>query len=473
MKTFYFITFLCLSTWLGAQTFTEDTNAPFEDLRRSAVAFADVDNDDDLDFMICGKGSVENITKLYINEDGAFTEAMGSTFLGVELSDIAFSDIDNDNDLDVLVIGYNIIGVAPTTRLYRNNGGTFTEITGTPFPNVADGSIAFADVDNDNDEDLVITGFDGNADVAKLYTNNGGTFTENASVTLQAVNASDLAFEDFDNDNDPDLLMVGSSGSNRFAKLYRNENGAFTEVAGTPFVGTNQASVAVADVDNDDDLDVLITGSPAGGGASSKLYLNNGSGSFTEDSNVPFTDVFWGDASFGDVNNDNFVDVLITGFDANNMRIAKLYTNNNGTFTEMAGTPFPPVYSSASAMADIDDDGDLDVVISGFGDPDIVTKLYINGLQSSVENFPLSTAMKVYPNPVRDGMVQLDFQAEAAAELQVQVMSIFGSVLVQQTVQVTNGKNTLSLDLHSLAPGTYLLQVDDGQRKGIQKLVVH
>jgi hypothetical protein len=70
-------------------------------------------------------------------------------------------------------------------------------------------------------------------------------------------------------------------------------------------------------------------------------------------------------------------------------------------------------------------------------------------------------------------MVQLDFQAEAAAELQVQVMSIFGSVLVQQTVQVTNGKNTLSLDLPSLAPGTYLLQVDDGQRKGIQKLVVH
>jgi uncharacterized protein YuzB (UPF0349 family) len=311
MKTFYFITFLCLSTWLGAQTFTEDTNAPFEDLRRSAVAFADVDNDDDLDFMICGKGSVENITKLYINEDGAFTEAMGSTFLGVELSDIAFSDIDNDNDLDVLVIGYNIIGVAPATRLYRNNGGTFTEITGTPFPNVADGSIAFADVDNDNDEDLVITGFDGNADVAKLYTNNGGTFTENASVTLQAVNASDLAFEDFDNDNDPDLLMVGSSGSNRFAKLYRNENGAFTEVAGTPFVGTNQASVAVADVDNDDDLDVLITGSPAGGGASSKLYLNNGSGSFTEDSNVPFTDVFWGDAVFGDVNNDNFVDASL------------------------------------------------------------------------------------------------------------------------------------------------------------------
>jgi hypothetical protein len=91
-----------------------------------------------------------------------FTEVTGTPFTGVAQSSIAFADVDGDNDLDVLITGLNFMGQPPGVRiskLYTNDGvGNFTEVFGTPFAGVEEGSIAFADVDGDNDQDVLITG---------------------------------------------------------------------------------------------------------------------------------------------------------------------------------------------------------------------------------------------------------------------------------------------------------------------------
>ncbi|MEM7374580.1 MAG: VCBS repeat-containing protein [Bacteroidota bacterium] len=83
--------------------------------------------------------------------------------------------MDGDNDQDVLITGRNSSG-AQISKLYTNDGGgTFTEMTGTPFEEVAFSSIAFADVDGDNDQDVLITGQNSSfAEISKLYTNDGG-----------------------------------------------------------------------------------------------------------------------------------------------------------------------------------------------------------------------------------------------------------------------------------------------------------
>jgi len=78
---------------------------------------------------------------------------------------------------------------------------------------------------------------------------------------LNAVTKGSVAFVDIDGDNDQDLLITGDSVSKKITKLYTNNgSGNFTEVTGTPFDGVHYSAIAFADVDGDNDQDVLITG---------------------------------------------------------------------------------------------------------------------------------------------------------------------------------------------------------------------
>ncbi|MEO1414822.1 MAG: T9SS type A sorting domain-containing protein [Bacteroidota bacterium] len=300
-----------------------------------------------------------------------FFEVLGTPFTGVQESSIAFADVDGDNDQDLLITGINFTGQPPSVliaKLYTNDGsGNFSEVLGTPFSGVSEGSIAFADVDGDKDQDVLITG----SFSSKLYTNDGsGNFTEVIGTPFQGVNESSVVFADVDGDNDQDVLITGIQVSSPVyittARLYiNNGSGSFTEVLGTPFTGVREGFIAFADVDGDNDQDVLITGSPDGSGVSSKLYTNDGSGSFTEVLGTPFAGVALSAIAFADVDGDKDQDVLITGTNGT-VGISRLYTNDgSGNFTQVAGTPFPGLMGSEVAFADVDSDNDQDLLIIG------------------------------------------------------------------------------------------------------------
>ncbi len=118
---------------------------------------------------------------------------------------------------------------------------SFTLDTSTPFQGVAFSSIAFADVDNDKDEDVLITGYSfSNGSIARLYHNDGeGKFTLDATTSFEEVHFSSIAFADIDKDKDQDILITGYSFLNgSIAKLYRNNGkGKFKLDANTPFEG--------------------------------------------------------------------------------------------------------------------------------------------------------------------------------------------------------------------------------------------
>src|SRR4249920_2160632 len=89
-------------------------------------------------------------------------------------SSVAWSDYDNDGDLDILLTGSGGGGV---TMLYRNSGGanpTFSDV-GAGLTGVAGGSVAWGDYDNDGDLDILLTGASSGVRQAKLYRNSGGT----------------------------------------------------------------------------------------------------------------------------------------------------------------------------------------------------------------------------------------------------------------------------------------------------------
>ncbi len=375
----------------GHGNYTKDNTNFFEGVQRGSIAFADVDKDGDQDVLITGIAGSEGqgipASELYLNDGfGNFVEDNNTSFTGVGFSSIAFADIDGDNDQDVLIAGrdnnYNSIA-----KFYKNDGaGHYSESTGTFFEGVQNGSVAFADIDGDSDQDLLITGRDNNYNfIAKLYKNDGsGNYTEDINSSFAGVEYSSIAFADIDGDNDQDVLITGAGSShNPIAKLYVNIGaGNFLEPTGTFFTGVESGSIAFADIDGDNDQDVLITGRDNSYNRFTKLYKNDSSGNYSEVTDTPFTAVENGSIAFTDVDKDGDQDVLIIGRDNSYNRIAKLYKNDgSGNYSEVTGTPFTGVENGSIAFADIDGDGNQDVMITGkWGNSslDVSAKLYKN-----------------------------------------------------------------------------------------------
>lgn len=185
-----------------------------------------------------------------------------------------------------------------------------------------------------------------------------------------------FASGDIDGDGDKDLFMTGITPQIR-TKLYLNTgSGNFTEVTHNfPRSGSSQAFLK--DLDNDGDLDLFFSGQNELQQMFTNIYRNNGSGVFTQvPNNLPL--IIKG-ATITDIDNDGDQDIVITS-----NSVAGVYLNNgNAIFTPQGGSIFTPV-SGVVQFIDIENDGDKDIIISGLNS----TKLYIN---NGSGNFSMDT----------------------------------------------------------------------------------
>ncbi|MEZ4938386.1 MAG: T9SS type A sorting domain-containing protein [Crocinitomicaceae bacterium] len=381
----------------GTGNFTEDLGTPFDGVNASSIEFMDIDNDNDKDLFLSGRNSSDEfISKLYENDGtGIFSEVLGTPFEGVIGGSGAtkFSDVNNDSYADLLITGiYKVeffttfpqTASYPMSKLYINDGtGGYLEATGTPLKGVANSSIAFADIDNDNDQDLLITGrYDSLVPLTVLYKNDGFGNLEEAPSSFINIQKGSVCFSDIDNDNDQDVLITGERfDMQTVIALYKNDGiGGYTEVLGIPFMAVKYSSISFADIDGDNDNDLLITGKDISNQPISKLYKNDGSGNFTEDNGVPFEGVFNSSISFYDMDGDNDKDVIICGENNSGQFISKLYENDgSGNFTELIGTPFDGISNGVVLTFDVDNDLDFDILVIGEGNSgQPISKMYKN-----------------------------------------------------------------------------------------------
>lgn len=242
--------------------------------------------------------------------------------------------------------------------------------------------VAVLDFNRDGAEDLFVA--DGVRSI--LYANDGrGHFTDVTEKAGLAKSASDgiaatgVAAGDVDGDGFPDLFVTNAFGP---ARLFRNKgDGTFEETTAASgiAVGGNARSAAFADVDGDGDLDlfVAVTGDyyhhmpdppfDANDGSQNFLYLNDGSGHFTDATRA------WGlagmtrwtlSALFQDYDQDGRVDLLAT----NDFGLKNLYRNVGGRrFEDVAKKAGAQVraYGMSGAWADFDGDGRPDVYTTG------------------------------------------------------------------------------------------------------------
>jgi enediyne biosynthesis protein E4 len=405
------------------------------------VALFDCDDDGKLDILVVNDSTVDRylqggdpMVTLYHQDANLhftdITQQAGLTTRGWGMG-VTIGDFDNDGLPDIYVTGYG------HNVLYRNLGGCkFQDVTERAHVQGGGFSVgaAWADYDRDGYLDLFVSRYvnsdihhlpqpgasafnyqglqmevpvsEGQTDI--LYRNRGdGTF-EDTSVKAGVSNPDKrlgmgVVWSDYDNDGWPDLFVTNDMGPNF---LYHNKHdGTFEDVgliSGTALSidGRSMGNMAAdfADIDHDGNFDLLIT---RYGYQPMSLYLNRQSQGFTDitwDSHLgrnPYSPVRWG-GGFADFDNDGWPDILVANGNVTSLvdslpnelkyrePLQLFRDNGDRTFTDisdLSGLNQGPLQSRrGTAFGDINNDGNIDVVVYNAGGP---PSLFLNETRNS------------------------------------------------------------------------------------------
>ncbi|MFQ5526206.1 MAG: FG-GAP-like repeat-containing protein [Thermoanaerobaculia bacterium] len=354
--------------------------------------WADYNGDGRWDLLTCG---CDTFCTLYRAEGDGFVDATAEAELaGLEPGfGAAWADYDNDGDPDLYLSRNGWNGTAANSLLRNDGDGTFTEVA--QAAGVADGGSGFhstwLDYDRDGWLDLVVSNgvyLDGSTN--QLYRNQGdGTFRNVTAAAGLAEPAPfgtiGVAVGDYDDDGWPDIFYHGRMQPNR---LYRNgRDGTFTDVAtqaGVAGSGRQNGYIALmADLDSDGDLDIftgsladwdeVVAGYRNGAAAADskdipRLYRNNGDGTFRDDSVASGLGYPLGimAGAVADLDNDGYLDIYLgTGNpDLRRLEPNIFYHNRHGrTFEDL--TRFTGLGALGKGhgitFVDWDEDGDLEM----------------------------------------------------------------------------------------------------------------
>jgi hypothetical protein len=337
------------------------------------IVVVDVNNDGLDDILIMDQSQTLNLELQH--PDGTYTNTNLGTVPGGHVWGMAAADVDHNGWKDVATGA----GSCYLYKLFYSGGvvtATITPLAGSYFVQ----NITFGDFNNDGWVDLEVC--DDNA-YAKIYQNDG-TGTMNASTTLINTNinpglvyGSDpydsgnygSVWTDIDGDGDLDLYIAHCRQSTssytderRRDRLFINDGtNHYTENAastGMELPGNYKQTwtTSFGDMDNDGDFDCVMTNH----GEASQIYQNNGSGVFTDITTgsgftVPFDAI---ESAVEDFDNDGFLDILVTG-----PSWVMYHNNGNGTYTQTPGVMTGTGILSFG-LGDMNHDGKIDIFAS-------------------------------------------------------------------------------------------------------------
>lgn len=335
-----------------------ESDQRFEDINTYQIALGDLDSDGDLDAVFANMRF--NHSQVWLNDGmGRFRDSgqqLTQQGHGVDLG-----DLDGDGDVDIFMTcagyGYDGVDYHKPSKVYFNDGHAVFTDSGQDLgdTDLSGNDVALIDVDTDGDLDAIVAYYQA---PDRIYLNNGrGAF----SYTDQNA-PEDATWGDLDGDGDEDIFAKERGVGYRI--WFNDGIGRFALHWSQPDSAAAFGAVALGDLDLDGDIDAVVANGDRSATHSTKVFLNDGTGRFSDSGQVLPKTTF-GRLALGDLNGDNALDVLIA---SREVPPEVWFNDGRGHFYDSGLRLTSSVLSGHSALGDLDGDGDTDVFEATFVD---------------------------------------------------------------------------------------------------------
>ncbi|CAF0743855.1 unnamed protein product [Adineta ricciae] len=430
--------------------FTGDFSNP------KSIATGDLNNDNQTDIIV-GNNQADNIGIFFGSGNGTFSnQTTYSTGSNSTPSCLQITDFNNDQRLDIIVT----LSKSDTIGIFFGDGSG--ELSSLQTISVESGStptyVDIGDFNNDSCIDFVVGKYNlQNIGVFLGYCN--GSFSNQTEyVTTSITNPDVIGIADMNNDRYVDIVVVDSFASN-FSIFFNEGNGIFRN--GTIYTskyGLSATSIAIADIDRDQQLDLIIAYS-----LSNNIVIFYGKFSTNFDREVMYQNDLYSapySVSIGDLNNDDIVDIVVANGRNNNLGIFLGFPN--GTFDDQinysTGNNSGP---SALTISNVNRDNRLDLLVT-YSLSDYVAiflgydygalqnpSVYTTGSASQ----PLSLAVGDFNHDNRYDLAIMDYGTE---ELEIRFGHDNGSFSTEMTYSTGSGSLPTDLALGDFNRDSYL-----------------
>lgn len=362
------------------------------------ITVTDINTDNKMDIIAASPAS-DAIIVLYGHGDGTFLRQESySTGDQSQPSSIAFADFNNDNISDIIVSnqGIDSLGVFLSFD-YATFGHQTIYKTGFDSSSY---SVATGDFNHDNKQDIVVVNY---------HRSNIGIFLGYGNDTFSAQTVYSTGYQsqpmcvaigDFNHDNNLDIVVT-NSGTNNIGVFFGYGNGSFSSQTIFP-VGSNAFShgIAVGDLNHDTHVDIVIASSRSNNVG---IFFGYGNGSFSTiltysmgSASYPLS------VSIGDLNNDNNSDIIAANYRQNNIGV--LFGDGNGGFPKLIKLSTDDASNPTSVgIHDMNNDGLMDIVVSNEGTDSIGIFLgYGNGSFAGQKIYSMTSGSLPYCLSIAD-----------------------------------------------------------------------
>lgn len=417
---------------------------------------ADMDGDGNLD--VLSANNFGNSLTWYKNLDGSGTfdsENLIASFN--QPISVSATDFDNDGDLDVLATSSALNWVVWYENL--DGMGNFGPRRIISSSSIGAFSAIGADFDGDGDNDI-ITASDGSGLAWFENLDGNGNFSTIKVIDNTISNSRSVVAADIDGDGDLDIVGNGNGPNNEKIFWYENLDGLgnFGPRRVINDLGSYANVIFVADADGDGDMDVF-SASP---GDSEVVWYENldGLGNFGPKKII--TDSLYNawTVYVADLDNDGDMDVLATSVETFGGEIVWFENLDGlGNFSEKKIISTEVQSPRSVIAADLDNDGDLEVISASQNDNKIAW--YENYTILNVADNELNS-IKIYPNPT-DGIVFISSNNETIT--QVLIVDVLGKTVLQFT------KDLDELNISNLQKGIYFIKATTQSGEFVQKII--
>ncbi|RYY21031.1 MAG: hypothetical protein EOO36_01855 [Cytophagaceae bacterium] len=417
-----------------------------------AVLPADFDGDGDLDLCLLSASLQDGSFQVLRNAGNGMFTAVRSYATGVYPTGLRVADMDGDGDQDIIVSSGSTYGfTSGLVQVFKNNGsGTFS-LGSSLGVGIETMGLTTGDLDGDGDQDVIV--LTGSTKALILLNDGDGTcwgmemVYPAVSIVSLAPTLASLQLADVDNDDNLDLLVYNAQG---VSISLNNGEGSFAPA--TLLTTPASGALALADVDADGDLDMLT-----GNGGQVNVLTNNGLGSFALRATLPITGSSSTISSLatGDIDGDGDQDLLASGINSSGQVSVRLNDgagNFSGSYSFQAASSLSGAL--VSALGDFDQDGDLDLTVMHYIYGGIDVCLNQAGTLTATTAGTGVSPLALFPNPGR--------QSTLSGAGPGQLVRVLDAVGREVLVAKATAAGTCQLALPAtLAGGVYVVRVGE------------